>query len=185
MLLVFVLTIPLFSFADAEQEKVSGRWMNGSFGKKYRYVSTYTTKTITRPVKGFPWFQEECHDDGDTDWSQWNQMISYEVAYNGSIGFELLGFSLEFGRDVGRSHTIGFNRWISATAGIKARHVLAEEYEVLEGVTRKEVMDRNGTIRDLGWESPFKISHLNYGLLVQRSILEVCDQESLTEFYLK
>lgn len=183
--LFLFLAIPFLSHADYSQEKISGPWLQGRWGKKFRYVTTYSTTTVDQAVKGFPWFKEECHDDGDTDWSQWNQMITYEVAYSGSIGFDLLGFSLEFGRDVGRSHSVGFNRWISATAGISAKHTLHEVYDVMKGGTRMEVMYKDGTIVDQGWERPFEISHLNYGLRVKRDILEVCEEGRIEEFMSK
>lgn len=179
LFLILMFTLPLHSFA---QDKVQGPWLKGRRGKEFRYITTYTTTSVDRPVSGIPWFQEECHDDGETDWTQWNQMITYEVAYSGSIGFELLGFSLEFGRDVGKSHTVGFNRWISATAGIKARHALHEVYDVVTGTTRMEVKYRDGSIHDAGWEDKFEVTHKNYGLRVERTIVEVCEPEQLALF---
>lgn len=178
-ILFLILSLPFHSFA---QDKVQGPWLRSRSGNEFRYISTYTTTTVDRAVKGFPWFQEDCHDNADGDWTQWNQMITYSVNYTGGIGFDLLGFSLEFGRDVGKSHTIGFNRWISASGGITARHALHEVYDVVEGITRMEVKYKNGTIALSDWQEPFKVTHKNYGLRVERTIMEVCDPEKLSQF---
>lgn len=181
LFLFLALSLPILSIAA--EEKVSGPWMRARWSnQEFRYVTTYSTYSVDKALKGFPWFQEECHDNGETDWSQWNQAVTHSVNYNGTVGFELLGFSLEFGRDVGRSHTIGFNRWISAVGGIRARHTLHEVYDVMKGVTRKEIKYADGTIRQMGTEKPFEITGLNYGLRVNRTILEVCEPEQLEKF---
>lgn len=163
-----------FIFSSAFASQVSyGDWIEGR-RYDYRYITNYEVKKISRPLKNFPWIEEDCHDDGDR-FSNWAKTISYEMVYSGSISFELLGMGLELGHERGQTVEFSFERWIHATKGIKARHTLFEEFENWTGSTSVEFRYPDGN-HIMGKRTyPFSLEKVNYGLRVQREILEVCE----------
>jgi hypothetical protein len=170
-LFLSVVFLTAFSFT-ALADTVTGDWVKGR-NKDFRYITDYEVKTTQRPYKGVPWIQQDCHDDGQR-FANWSRIISYSITYSGGLSFELLGIDLELGGERGQTIEVGFERWIHARAGIKAKHILYEEFENWEGTTRVEFRDNAGVV-SLGTKTyPFKLDHMNYGLFVKREILEVC-----------
>jgi hypothetical protein len=166
--------IPLFlislSFASL---RVEGEWISK---RKHdlRYVTIYKVKTIKKPLNNFPWIEEDCHDNG-ARFANWSKSLSYEINYGGSLSFNLLGFAdIELGNERSKTIEFSFQRWITPTLGIKARHVLHEEYEVWEGETFVEY--RYGELIEKGNKTyPFRLEKINYGISVVRTIIEKCD----------
>jgi hypothetical protein len=163
----------LFSFAFVHaSQTIEGEWIKGR-KSDYRYLTTYEVIKVSRPLKNFPWIEEDCHDDGDR-FANWAKTISYQVTYSGSISFELLGLGFELGGEKARTVEFTFERWIHATRGIKARHTLMEEYENWVGNTQVEFMSHQGEITRGLKTYPFSLSKVNYGLKVKRDILQEC-----------
>lgn len=157
-------------------ETITGDWVPGR-RHDFRYVTEYEVQTIRRPFAGVPWIEEDCHDDGDR-FANWSRTISYAITYSGGLSFELLGVGLDLGAERTRSVELAFERWIHATAGVRARHVLHEQFENWTGETRVEFL-RDGVVVPGKKTYPFRLTHLNYGLSVERQILELCDQRNL------
>lgn len=158
--------------ALAENQEVTGEWIEGR-RYDYRYLTQYEVKKTLRPLKSFPWIEEDCHDDGDR-FANWSKTISYDVTYSGSISFDFLGLGFEIGGDRGQSVEFAFERWVHATKGVRARHVLMEEFETWNGITSVEFRYEDGSIVKGSKTYPMKLEKLNYGLIVKREILEVC-----------
>lgn len=165
-ILVFLLGTTAFA------ETLTGEWVRGR-REDFRYVTEYQVKKTERPFKGVPWIQEDCHDDGDR-FANWSRTMAYEITYSGGVSFELLGVGLELGGERTQSVELAFERWIHATRGIRAKHVLFESFEDWEGLTRVEFLTASGEIVPGKKKYPFRLSHMNYGLFVKRDILEVC-----------
>ena len=167
-LLIFI----VFNFQAFAQVRVEGEWISKR-KYDYRYVTEYEVKTIKRPLKNFPWIEEDCHDQGNR-FANWSKSMSYEIVYSGSLNFNLLGiFDIDLGNE--RSKTIEFNfqRWITPSEGIKARHILHEEFEVWEGKTNIEY--RYGNLIEVGKKTyPFKLEKANYGIFVERVNVVEC-----------
>lgn len=165
---IFVMLFPLMSFAGT----LTGDWVQGRRAD-YRYVTNYEVETIQKPFRGVPWIQEDCHDAGDR-FANWSRTVAYEITYNGGLSFDLLGVGFELGASRSQSVELAFERWIHATDGIKARHVLHEEYENWIGETRVEFRNDNGETYFGSKVYPFRLNKMNYGLFVKRDVLEVC-----------
>ena len=160
----------IFSQAFA-QIRVEGEW----FKKRkyqYRYVTEYEVKTIKRPLKNFPWIEEDCHDQGSR-FASWSKSMSYDIVYSGSVNFKLLGLDIELGNERSKTVEFTFQRWVTPTEGIKARHILYEEFEVWEGKTYKEY--QYGDVTELSEKTyPFKLERINYGISVERINVVEC-----------
>lgn len=164
--------VQLFLALAVQAETITGEWIQGR-RQDFRYITDYEVKKVQRPFQGVPWIEEDCHDDGDR-FANWSKSISYAITYSGGVSFELLGVGLELGAERSRAVEIAFERWVHATRGIRARHVLYEQYETWEGTTRVEFMDEAGKITDGKNKYPFRLNRMNYGLFVKREILENC-----------
>jgi hypothetical protein len=158
----------------AQAEVVKGEWIEGH-RYNYRYITEYSVEEVSQPLKNFPWIQEDCHDDGDR-FANWAKTISYEITYSGRVSFDLLGLGFELGGERGKSIEFTFERWIHATKGIRARHILMEEFQNWVGVTRREYMYPDGHTKMGKRTYPIKIEKVNYGLYVKRDILEYCKE---------
>lgn len=162
----------LLSFTVFGSEKIEGPWLKAR-NYDYRYVTTYDVTNVKKPLKHYPWIEEDCHDQG-ARFASWTQTMSYEVSYNGSVGFNLLGiFEVELGSDRARTHEFAFQRWVTPTLGVKARHILHEEYEVWTGTTAKEYR-YGSTIETDEKTTPFSLEKVNYGISVVRKITGEC-----------
>lgn len=161
-----------FSLSSFAAETVEGPWIR-SRTYDYRYVTTYEINVVKKALKHYPWIEEDCHDQGSR-FASWSQSISYEVSYGGSVGFSLLGIlEVELGADRSRTHEFTFQRWVTPTLGVKARHILHEEYEVWTGSTIKEY--KFGTLIEKAERSTaFNLEKVNYGLSVVRKITGEC-----------
>ncbi len=173
---VFFLSI-LFSLKAIAVEKMEGEWIRGR-RYDYRYVTSYEVKKVKRPLKNFPWIEEDCHDNGNR-FANWSKSHSYEITYSGVINFNLLGFlDVEFGNEKTKTVEFTFQRWVTPTLGIKARHVLYEEYEVWEGITKVEYKFADH-VEETEKSYPFKIDKMNYGISVVRTNLVNCEEETI------
>ena len=100
--------------------------------------------------------------------------MSYEISYSGAIGFNLLGIvEVELGADRSRTYEFSFQRWVTPTFGIKARHTLHEEYENWIGTTVKE-FKYGEAIETSDRSTSFRLDKVNYGLSVVRTIIGEC-----------
>jgi hypothetical protein len=169
---VFLMTL-LFSSSAFSSQKIFGDWIE-TRRYDYRYVSTYEVSAVSQPLKIFPWIEEDCHDDGDR-FANWVKTIRYQMTYSGIISFKLLGVGLELGGESAREIEFVFERWIHATKGIKARHTLFEEYENWVGTSKVEFRYPDGTQEFENRTYPFTIKKVNYGLRVERKIIQLCD----------
>lgn len=170
---IVVLIISFFFKSAFASQAIHGDWIKG---RKYdhRYVSSYEISTVSKPLKNFPWVEEDCHDDGDR-FANWAKTISYQINYSGTISLEFLGMGLELGGQRSQMVELSFERWVHATRGVMARHALFEEYENWQGRTRIEYRYPDGT-QTLGTRTyPFSVTKINYGLRVQRKIIHLCD----------
>jgi hypothetical protein len=157
-------------------QRTVGPWIH-SRKSTYRYVTEYEVKKIRKPLWGYPWIEEDCHDTGNR-FANWAQTITYEVSYGGGLNFSLLGFfEVDLGGERSRSIEYTFQRWVTPTEGIRARHRLMENYETWEGTTYLEIQTPHGTQRT-DRTFPFFLDRLNYGISVEREILEVCTPKS-------
>jgi hypothetical protein len=174
MLKLLILAFILFAI-NLRAEIVEGPWIKKG-NRQIRYVTEYEVQKIKTPFVGMPWIEEDCHDQG-TRFANWSKKHSYEMTYSGSIDFSLLGFiDLGFGADRSRSVEITFQRWITPELGIKARHILHEEYERWNGITYKEIKDKTGEIRVTD-SSDFSVDKINYGISVVRIVLARCEND--------
>lgn len=174
MLTLIIMTIlSLNSFASFKAE---GEWIKKR-KYDYRYVTEYDVITIKRPLKNFPWIEEDCHDQGNR-FANWSKSMSYEIIYSGSVNFKLLGIlDIDLGNERSRTVEFNFQRWITPTEGIKARHILHEEFEVWEGKTFIEY--RYGDSIEVGEKFyPFKLEKINYGISVERVNVRSCETDS-------
>ncbi len=172
-MIFYIVAMFFYSFSSFAQNTIYGPWKSkGSFD--VRYVTTYEVRTVKRPLKNFPWIESDCHDTGNR-FANWSKSVSYEIVYGGKVSFGLLGIlDLELGGEKSKTVEYTFQRWVTPTQGIRARHVLKESFEIWEGSTRKEY--RYGEETELDEESkPFSLSKMNYGIFVERTILERCD----------
>ena len=155
-------------------ERVEGEWIK-SRKSEYRYVTTYEVRRVKRPLNNFPWIQEDCHDSGNR-FAGWSQTLSYEVIYSGSLNFNLLGFlDVDLGREKSKSVEFTFQRWITPTLGVRARHVLNEEFENWVGETKVEFRHEDKTT----WGKKtyaFSLNKMNYGISVSREDVEFCEE---------
>jgi hypothetical protein len=167
-LLLFV-----FSSSGFASEIVEGPWIKGR-KNDYRYVTQYEKINIKRPLNDFPWIEEDCHDNGNR-FANWSKGHSYEITYNGALSFSLLGFfDVELGTERTKTIEFTFQRWVTPTLGIRARHVLHEEYEIWEGETRVEFRRDNSSF--YGEKVyPFRLDKMNYGISVVRTNVEFCE----------
>jgi hypothetical protein len=174
LMLSFILSLVFLPLTYA-QFKVESDWITK---KKYdyRYVTNYEVKTIKRPLKNFPWIEEDCHDQGNR-FANWSKSMSYDIVYSGSLSFSLLGFlDIDLGKEKSKTVEFTFQRWVTPTEGIKARHVLHEEFEIWEGQT--QVQYRYGNVIEIGNKTyPFKLEKVNYGISVVRVNVEECIKE--------
>jgi hypothetical protein len=154
------------------QFSIQGEWIKKR-KHELRYVSHYEVKKIKRPLVNFPWIQEDCHDQGNR-FANWSKSLSYEIVYSGAISFNLLGLlDIDLGKENTKTIEFTFQRWITPTEGIKAKHVIFEEFEIWEGHTQAEY--REGDNIERGEEVfPFKLQKINYGISVQRIETEDC-----------
>lgn len=167
----FIIGLIFVSQAFA-QFRAEGEWINKR-KHQYRYVTNYEIKNVKRPLKNFPWIEEDCHDQGSR-FASWSKSMSYEIIYSGSVSFDLLGFlDIELGNERSKTVEFTFQRWVTPTEGIRARHVLHEEFEVWEGETYIEY--RNGDTIEIGLKTyPFKLEKVNYGISVERINVTSC-----------
>lgn len=170
----FIALLFLATSAFATTETKYGEWVEGR-RYDYRYITTFDTKRISHPMAGFPWIEQDCHDEGNR-FANWSKNISYQVTYGGGLKFALLGFmEIDLTHDRSKTYEFTFQRWVVPTKGIKARNTLMEEYDVLEGETRVEYRYSDNDT-EMGEEVyPFKLSKTNYGISVKREVLEVCE----------
>lgn len=145
-----------------------------SKAESYRYHTHYNIKIKEETIQGMPYIEEDCHDESDRFFN-WTKNVTFSMQYSGNVGFSLLGFEIGLGADIGKETELGFERWVQATRGIKARHVLKKRYEVWEGVTYKETFWDNGKVTMSSEPQPFKLSYVNPGLVVKREIIESCE----------
>jgi hypothetical protein len=172
MLRIFIFTC-FFFVTNSYAEMIEGPWIKRG-RKEFRYVTLYKVKKVRAPFPGVPWIEEDCHDQG-TRFASWSKKHSYEITYSGSVDFSLLGFmDLGFGAEKSRSVEITFQRWVTPELGVKARHVLFEEYEIWEGKTFKEKLIDSEIIRDED-SYAFKLDKMNYGISVSRTVIEKCN----------
>lgn len=173
MVLAFLTLFSSFVFA---LERVEGPWIKGR-RSEYRYVTIYGIKDVKRPLKNFPWIEEDCHDNGNR-FANWSKSHSYEITYSGALSFSLLGFlDVELGNERTKTVEFTFQRWVTPTLGIKARHVLHEEYEVWEGETLVEYRSGdNSYVADKTY--PFRLDKMNYGISVERTNVQYCEELS-------
>jgi hypothetical protein len=102
--------------------------------------------------------------------------MAYEIVYSGNVSFNLLGFlDLEFGKEKAKTIEFTFQRWVTPTLGLKARHILHEEFEIWEGETRKEYQSGSDLITK-NKPTSFRLEKMNYGISVVREVLEVCPE---------
>ena len=163
----------IMSFSAWSMTTVTGPWIEGR-RDTYRYVTTYEVTKIKRALTDFPWIEEDCHDQGNR-FANWSKSLSYEISYEGRVNFNLLGFvGIEFGGARSRTIEITFQRWVTPTLGIRARHILHEEFEIWNGQTRKEyqVGERIEISENV---TDFRLNKINYGVSVEREVLEVCE----------
>jgi hypothetical protein len=167
------LMILLLSFASIAEEKVYGEWI-AKRKYDYRYVTTYKVKKVKKPLKDFPWIEEDCHDSGNR-FANWSKSLSYDITYTGSVAFNLLGFlDIDLGGERSKTIEFTFQRWVTPELGIKARHILHEEFEIWEGFTQVEY--RYGElIEPAETRTPFRLDNVNYGIFVKREILQRCE----------
>jgi hypothetical protein len=174
-----MLNLSLFSifisFSAFAGFRVEGEWIK-TRKNEYRYVTNYEVKRVKRPLNNFPWIEEDCHDTGNR-FASWSKTLTYELTYNGTLNFNLLGFfDVDLGKEKSKSIEFTFQRWVTPTLGIRARHVLHEEFEIWDGVT--EVEFRHGNDVVVGEKSyPFRLNKMNYGISVERENVEICDDK--------
>lgn len=162
----------LNTLADAGAETTVGPWNQGR-RSTYRYVTEYTVKKVKVPLVDFPWIEEDCHDTGNR-FANWVKSISYEIRYGGALNFSLLGFlEIDLGGDRSRTVEFTFQRWVTPTEGLRARHRLMENYEIWEGLTYIETQTAKGIQRS-SEPYPFLLEKANYGISVDREVLEIC-----------
>lgn len=165
--LLFVAS-PVFS-----KNVIEGDWIK-TRRSEYRYVTTYEVKKVKKPLKNYPWIEEDCHDNGNR-FANWSKSMSYDITYSGAVNFNLLGFfDLDLGTERSKTVEFNFQRWVTPTLGIKAKHVLHEEYEVWHGETRREYRVGDSTYMD-DRAYPFKLEKINYGISVVRNIESYCE----------
>jgi hypothetical protein len=92
------------------------------------------------------------------------------------VNFNLLGIlEVDLGAERSKTVEFSFQRWVTPTQGIRAKHVLHEAYEIWEGFTVKEI--RIGDeIEESEVISPFRLYKMNYGISVVRTDVEICDE---------
>lgn len=169
--LLVLMIFPLQSFALETKE---GEWIAGR-KYDYRYITNYEVKNVSRPLSGFPWIEEDCHDEGGR-FAHWSKSLSYEITYGGQLKFSLLGFvEIDFGAERSKAIQLTFQRWVTPTRGIRARHILTEEYQNWVGETQVEKRYTDGRTEMSNNKYPFKLSKMNYGISVEREVLEVCE----------
>ncbi len=172
--ILIILSFIMTSFAAKATEVRTGEWIQRK-NYEYRYVTTYEIEKISRPMSGFPWIEEDCHDEGQR-FANWAKSISYEISYGGSVKFSLLGFmEIDLGADRSKTVELTFQRWVVPTKGIRARHRLMEEFQNFEGTTKKEKRYyQDGRVELSKNSRPFKLSKVHYGISVEREVLEIC-----------
>ena len=153
--------------------KVEGEWISKR-KYDYRFVTTYEVKQVKKPLNNFPWIEEDCHDNG-ARFANWSKSLSYEITYGGSLSFNLLGFAdIDLGKERSKTVEFSFQRWVTPTLGLRARHTLYEEYEIWEGTTRREY--RYGNHIEQGKKTySFRLEKINYGISVVRNVIAQCE----------
>ena len=174
MKIIITAMIALYSINSFSEETVIGPWIKGK-RYDYRYVTHYNIERVKRPMRNLPWIEEDCHDSGNR-FANWSKTISYSLSYRGGLNFSLLGF-LEIDLGAERSKTIDFTfqRWVTPTDGIRARHRLFEEFENWKGETQIEYRYPDQLIERGEKTYPFSLSNASYGISVEREIIQVCD----------
>ena len=165
----------MFTFSSFATVTRTGEWIEGR-SQDFRYVTTYETKKVIRPFQGFPQIEQDCHDEGQR-FASWAKSVSYEIVYGGGLNFSLLGFvELDLGAERSKTVEFTFQRWVIPTKGLRARHTLMEDYEVWSGVTEVEFRNSDGTIKKGTKTYAFNLTRMNYGISVDREIIEVCER---------
>jgi hypothetical protein len=181
----FILLLSLI-FLAMNAKAVTGDYAHNVWGpvkenpitkKQYRYLTSYNVIENIRPYGNFPYIEEDCHDESDRFFN-WFETVSYSITYSGQIGFELLGFDLELSGERSKQVEFGFEKWVQATKGIRARHYLMARSEDWVGIVKKAEYDKETK----KWiitkkSSDFRLTDLNMGLFVERKIIEVCDNQ--------
>ena len=145
--------------------------------KHYRYLTSYNVYEKVRPYGNFPYIEEDCHNESDRFFN-WTETISYTITYSGQIGFELLGIDLELGGERSKQVEFGFEKWVQATKGIRARHYLMARSEDWIGIVNRAEYDKTSKEWKLDTKSSkFKLTDQNMGLFVKREIVEICSNE--------
>lgn len=177
--MLFLLLLSSLAYGSEYDFKETGPklWASRfSRAEAFRYHTHYNIKIKEDDIPGMPWVEEDCHDDSNRFFN-WSKSVTFSMQYSGSVGFSLLGFEVGLGADIGKETQVSFERWVQASRGIRARHVLKKRYEVWEGVTYKETFWDNGSVTMSPEGEPFLLSYVNPGLIVKREVLERCDEE--------
>ena len=174
MRILFLISLFISYELMASELVQTGPWLR-SRRSDYRYVTTYKIHKIKRPLTSFPWIEEDCHDVGNR-FANWSKSMAYEIVYSGNVSFNLLGFlDLEFGKEKAKTIEFTFQRWVTPTLGLNARHILHEEFEIWEGETLKEYQSGSDLITK-NKPTSFRLEKMNYGISVVREVLEVCPE---------
>lgn len=141
-----------------------------------RLVTFYNIHEREIQVDGVPSVKEDCHDSSNRFFS-WAISKSKSRTIESSFSFEALGLEISFGGDVAKEISIGFERWIQATAGMRAIHTPMLGFSEWEGVTFEVKYYPHDERVDWSDEakSDFFIDLVNPVVYVQRDILEVCE----------
>lgn len=172
--MISLLQVVIFLFVSVAEarEMVKGEWIE-SRRSIYRYVSVYDVQHISQKLEGFPWISEDCHDDGDR-FANWSKTVAYERTYEGTLNLTYLGFGIDLGGSSSRTFEYTFERWVHATKGIRARHVLYEDFENWIGESHVEYLGPDGSVTVGTKKYPFSLKRQNYGLVVKRERIEQC-----------
>lgn len=146
-----------------------------------RYITLYNQEEKIESVD-VPWVEKDCHDESDRFFN-WSNEITISRTYQGSVGFEFLGFGLAGDFELSREITLDYERWIQAQKEMKARHYLKKSSTIKSGIILLQIKDLKN---DKSWFStsnnfprPFLLYNQSPGLLVEREILEFCNHESI------
>lgn len=142
-----------------------------------RYITLYNEEQIIEDLD-VPWIEEDCHDASDRFFN-WSNNISIIRNYSGGIDYELLGLSISAGFDLSKEISIGYERWVQAIRGIKARHYLKKQSITKLGIILIQVKDINTQktwfVKNRRFPKPFSIDNQSPGLFVEREVLSYCD----------
>lgn len=143
----------------------------------YRYVTYYNTESVSEYLD-VPWVEELCHDDGDRFFN-WNRSFNYRRSYEAGLSFSVLGIGVESGFQTSQSVTMGYQRWIHAEKGVKARHFLKKISQIKSGLIQKQIKYKKTGKTQFSTSSKFPkdfyLDNQSPGLVVERQILEICE----------